>query len=160
LLLLATGCGGEAKRAPDVTGERLDVAQETLDDAGLEYEVIGGGALGVVVRSNWYVCEQHPRPGGRAKSVELIVARSCAAQSPAGVVPDVTGLALDEAKRSLARRGLEAHVYEEGVGDVVVESNWSVCDQWPYSGESARAVDLYVEQSCDDFDLDDDDDDF
>ena len=56
-------CGGEANRVPDVEGERLDVAQELLDDAGLGYEVIGGGALGVIVRRNWQVCEQRPRAG-------------------------------------------------------------------------------------------------
>jgi PASTA domain len=76
--LLAGGCGGEANRVPDVEGKRLDVAQEVLDDAGLGYEVIGGGVFGVVVRSNWEVCEQRPGAGRRAKSVDLIVARSCA----------------------------------------------------------------------------------
>lgn len=78
LALLAGGCGGEAKRVPDVDGKRLDVAQEILDDAGLGYEVIGGGALGVLVRSNWEVCEQRPPAGRRAESVDLVVARSCA----------------------------------------------------------------------------------
>ena len=58
-------------------GKRLDVAQERLDDAGVGYEVIGGGALGVIVRSNWEVCEQRPGAGARAKTVELVVARSC-----------------------------------------------------------------------------------
>jgi hypothetical protein len=32
LAFLAGGCGGEANRVPDVEGERLDVAQELLDD--------------------------------------------------------------------------------------------------------------------------------
>jgi beta-lactam-binding protein with PASTA domain len=76
--VLAGGCGGEANRVPDVEGKRLDVAQELLDDAGLGYEVIGGGVFGVVVRSNWEVCEQRPPAGRRAKSVDLVVARSCA----------------------------------------------------------------------------------
>lgn len=79
--VLAGGCGGEAnreaKRVPHVEGKRLDVAQEILDDAGLRYEVVGGGALGVIVRSNWEVCEQRPRAGRRAKTVDLEVARSC-----------------------------------------------------------------------------------
>lgn len=79
LAVLAGGCGGETNRVPDVEGKRLDVAQEVLDDAGLGYEVIGGGLLGVVVRSNWEVCEQRPQAGVRAKTVDLVVARSCAA---------------------------------------------------------------------------------
>ena len=83
LVHLAGGCGGEANRVPDVEGKRLDVAQELLDDAGLGYEVIGGGALGVVVRSNWRVCEQRPRAGRLAKSVELHVGRSCIGTVPA-----------------------------------------------------------------------------
>jgi hypothetical protein len=32
LAFLAGGCGGEANRVPDVEGERLDLAQELLDD--------------------------------------------------------------------------------------------------------------------------------
>jgi hypothetical protein len=83
LALLAGGCGGEANRVPDVQGKRLDVAQDVLDDAGLGYEVIGGGALGVAVRRNWQVCEQRPKAGKRAKSVKLYVGRSCI-----GTVPD------------------------------------------------------------------------
>ena len=49
LAFIAGGCGGEANPVPDVEGKRLDVAEELLDDAGLGYEVIGGGDLGVIV---------------------------------------------------------------------------------------------------------------
>jgi hypothetical protein len=159
---VAGGCGGTANRVPDVEGDRLDVAQETLDDAGLGYEVIGGGALGVVVRSNWRVCEQRPAPGKRAKSVDLHVARSCPSLPPTQTVPNLVGLELDEAKRRLERRGLDYDVEEEGLGEVLVDSNWTVCDQRPYSGERSSSVQLYVEHSCDyyDYDEDDDDDDF
>jgi hypothetical protein len=80
--VLVGGCGGdanrEATRVPQVEGMRLDVAQQRLDDSGLGYEVIGGGALGVIVRSSWEVCEQRPLAGTRAKTVDLVVARSCA----------------------------------------------------------------------------------
>ncbi|HET7855861.1 MAG TPA: PASTA domain-containing protein [Gaiellaceae bacterium] len=157
LLPAVTACGGAgAERAPDVTGERLDVAQERLDDRGLEYEVIGGGALGVVVRSHWVVCEQRPRAGKRTKSVELVIARSCPAVVTARV-PNVTGLRLDAAKRLVEDRGLEAVVVDQGLGEVLVESNWTVCDQWPYAGERAHSVELYVEHFCDNEDDDDDD---
>lgn len=83
LAFLAGSCGGEANRVPQVEGERLDVAQELLDDAGLGYEVIGGGALGVIVRRNWQVCEQRPHAGKLATSVELHVGRSCIGRAPA-----------------------------------------------------------------------------
>jgi hypothetical protein len=76
--VVAGGCGGEANRVPDVEGKRLDAAQEVLDERGLEYEVLGGGVLGVLVRSNWEVCEQRPRPGAKAQTVDLVVARDCA----------------------------------------------------------------------------------
>jgi hypothetical protein len=156
---VAGGCGGEANRVPDVEGERLDVAQERLDDVGLGYEVIGGGALGVVARSNWRVCDQHPAPGKRAKSVELRVERSCPGPGSFETVPHLIGLSLDEAKDRLEERGLDYDVDEEGLGEVLVESNWTVCDQWPYSGEQAGFVQIEVEHVCDDADIDEDDDD-
>jgi PASTA domain len=76
---LLVGCGGAAapKRVPDVRGQRLDVAEARLDARGLQWEEIGGGVFGVVVRSNWYVDEQVPRPGAKATTVRLIVARDC-----------------------------------------------------------------------------------
>src|SRR5262245_60739783 len=76
--LLASGCAGtRARRVPDVTGERLDVAEELLDGAGVRYEAVGGGVFGVIVRSRWIVCRQLPRAGATASSVRLVVARSC-----------------------------------------------------------------------------------
>lgn len=76
--LLLAGCGGREEQAvPAVAGERLDVAIDELDDAGLGHEVIGGGLFGVVIKSHWTVCEQHPAPGVLASSVELVVARAC-----------------------------------------------------------------------------------
>ena len=76
---VAGGCGGEANQVPDVESKRLDVAQETLDDAGLGYEVIGGGDLGVVLRRNWRVCEQRPRSvPARSRSSSTSGARASA----------------------------------------------------------------------------------
>jgi beta-lactam-binding protein with PASTA domain len=154
LLFAVAGCGGrDARSAPDVTGERLDVAQEELDDVGLGSEVIGGGTFGVVVRSHWRVCEQHPGPGRVAKSVELVVARSCPERHVPGTVPNVTGLRLDIAKDELAEDDLANDVYEEGLGDVVIESDWTVCSQYPDPGSVADEVELYVERfSCEDDD--------
>ncbi len=77
LIALVVGCGGaaEPKRVPDLRGERLDVAEARLDARGLDWEEIGGGALGVIVRSNWYVRDQVPAPGKKATTVRLIVVR-------------------------------------------------------------------------------------
>jgi beta-lactam-binding protein with PASTA domain len=153
VLFAVTGCGGrEARTVPDVAGERLDVAQEELDDVGVGSEVIGGGTFGVVVRSHWRVCEQHPSPGRVAKSVELVVARSCPGRHVPGTIPDVTGLRLDVAEDLLVEDDLAYDVYEEGLGDVVIESNWTVCSQYPDPGAVADEVELYVERSCEDDD--------
>ena len=76
--LLAAGCGEVSPhRVPDVTGDRLDVAEDRLDDRGLRYETVGGGAFGVVVRSHWVVCEQEPDPGKLDTRVELYIERDC-----------------------------------------------------------------------------------
>lgn len=77
LVLVGTACGStRASAVPDVTGKRLDVAEDTLDAAGLRYRTVGGGAFGVIVRSRWIVCEQSPPPATVAASVTLTVARS------------------------------------------------------------------------------------
>ena len=154
LLVAVAGCGGDETRVvPAVAGQRLDLAKAELDDVGVRYEVTGGGAFGVVVSSHWRVCEQHPRPGRVARSVELVVARSCPGRHLPGRVPDVTGLRLDVAKGLLVEDDLAYDVYEEGLGDVVIESNWTVCSQYPDLGAAADEVELYVERfSCEDDD--------
>ena len=151
LAFALAGCGGHAaKTVPQVKSQRLDVAKETLDNAGLGYEVIGGGVFGVVVDSHWRVCQQHPKAGHRASSVELVVARSCPESSPRRGVPGVVGLRLDAAERELGRRGLEYYVYADD--KVIIRSNWTVCDQFPPPGGRAATVEveLYVDRfSCD-----------
>jgi beta-lactam-binding protein with PASTA domain len=143
LLVAAAGCGSAPRPVPDVSGERLDVAEETLHDEGLDYDVTGGGAFGVVVRSHWWVCRQDPRPGRKAASVELVVARECPRPVRPGRVPDLVGLRLDAAEDDLARRELEYYVDAED--EVLVRSNWTVCGQWPEPGSRASEIDLYVE---------------
>jgi hypothetical protein len=77
--VLVAGCGGKVapRRVPDVTGDRLDIAEDRLDDLGLRYDAIGGGVLGIVVRSHWVVCSQEPASGRRDTRVELYVERDC-----------------------------------------------------------------------------------
>lgn len=81
LLLGAAGamiaCGGEEGPAPNVVGERLDRAQTAVQDAGLDYEVEEDTLFGVVVESNFTVCDQDPEPGDNTGAVTLTVDRSC-----------------------------------------------------------------------------------
>jgi hypothetical protein len=68
------------KTVPNLLGKRLDVAENTLHEAGLTYKEIGGGLFGIVVRSGWTVCETEPAPEAAIKAggrVKLIVSRSC-----------------------------------------------------------------------------------
>jgi hypothetical protein len=64
-----------SEEVPDLVGERLDVAEDELDGMGINYEEIGGGTFGIVVRSNWEVCETRPKAGSSASTVKLIVDR-------------------------------------------------------------------------------------
>lgn len=64
------------QEVPKVKGARLDVAEDLLDEKRLRHKEIGGGALGVVDRSAWEVCETRPKAETRTKAtVKLIVER-------------------------------------------------------------------------------------
>lgn len=86
LLLGLAGCGGSDQDTatktvmPDVKGRQLDVALSDIKRAGFEdeVEVIGGGTFGIVVKSNWKVCDQSPAAGQALKGApRLTVDRSC-----------------------------------------------------------------------------------
>lgn len=149
LLLPLSGCGGgEPQTVPDLRGKRLDVAERRLDSLGLEYERVGGGTFGIVVRSNWTVCDQQPRPGTRASEVTLVVGRDCPPPPPKRhVVPSLVGSDLKAAQRSLERRGIPYRVesWDGGLVDPVVAE---VCDQQPDGGEKAVEVVLYAAADC------------
>jgi len=148
----AAGCtsGSEPQSVPDVRGQRLDVAEERLDDRGLAYEEVGGGAFGIVVRSNWRVCDQEPAPGRKASEVRLVVARTCPPRpEPERVVPDVVGDTVAAAEDELEGREL-AYVEESLFGESpILKAVWRVCDQYPPAGERAREVRLVVARDCD-----------
>lgn len=142
------GCGATKPTAvPDVVGQRLDAAQATLDATGLRYETIGGGALGIVVRSHWTVCRQTPAPGTKARSVTLFAARSCPAASPA-VVPDVIDDQLEDARTQLEAAGFTVTARSVNGDPIVVEDLWTVCDQSPAPGYRGRTVVLEVAHDC------------
>lgn len=76
--IVLTACGDSSpKNVPDVVGKSLDAAEGKLDSVGLDHETKGGGAFGIVVKSNWTVCKQRPASGTKATSVTLTVDREC-----------------------------------------------------------------------------------
>ncbi len=48
---------------PALTGQRLDLAEQRLDDLGLNYTEEGGGLFGVIIPSDWNVCSTSPGEG-------------------------------------------------------------------------------------------------
>jgi hypothetical protein len=61
---------------PNLVGERLDVAERKLKQQGITFKEVGGGLFGIVVRSNWEVCETDPGAGTETDGpVDLIVDR-------------------------------------------------------------------------------------
>ena len=139
---LLTGCGNaQSRRVPDVTGERLNVAEDRLDAEGLRYRTSGGGLFGIVVRSNWTVCRQSPAPRRQATSVLLFVARSC-------WIPDVRGESLGDAEDALREAGIPYSEYSLDSDPILVDSLWTVCRQSPLGGTPGRTVSLFVSHDC------------
>lgn len=81
LIVGLSACGSDEPLVmPDVTGQGLDVALSDIERAGYdeEPEVLGGGMFGVVVESNWTVCEQSPEAQAEiTETPRLVVDRSC-----------------------------------------------------------------------------------
>lgn len=76
--LVACGTPAGATVPSDLVGERLDVAEYELDHMSIGYDVVGGGVAGIVVKSDWTVCQIHPAAGQPVNgNVELIVDRAC-----------------------------------------------------------------------------------
>jgi beta-lactam-binding protein with PASTA domain len=149
LLLPLTACGGDdPQTVPDLRGKRLDVAERRLDSLGLEYERVGGGTFGIVVRSNWRVCDQQPRPGARASEVTLVVDRYCPPPPlQRHVAPSLVGDDLSAAERTLERRKIPYRVesWDGGAVDPVVAE---VCDQEPDAGKKSTEIVLFAAADC------------
>lgn len=52
LMLAACSGGGSSTVRGDLVGQRLDVAEHELDRGGIGYDAVGGGSLGIIVKSN------------------------------------------------------------------------------------------------------------
>lgn len=139
---------------PELVGKRLDVAKADLKDLGLDgkhVEVVGGGTFGVVVDSNWTVCQQDPAAGVEAGSVRLVVDRECTT-NPTGTPPTTTpappaaapvmpkidcGTRLDYADRQLKAAGINSSFEEDLTGQdrgAYDYGNWRVLTQSPMPG--------------------------
>jgi PASTA domain-containing protein len=55
----------QGSAVPALVGQRLDVALDRLQSAGLKGDVQGGGLFGVLDESGWKVVDQDPSPGAR-----------------------------------------------------------------------------------------------
>jgi PASTA domain-containing protein len=147
---LVSGCGGRSapRPAPDLRGERLDVAERRLDDLGLEFERVGGGAFGIVVRSNWEVCRQEPAPGVKTRKLRLVVDRSCPAPPPVlHVAPDLVGRKLGVAEGRLESLNLTYSVESLDFASPAPSLS-SVCDQSPAAGTRTSHVMLFTARDC------------
>lgn len=74
----AATSGSATVELPDVTGERLDLAQQELRSVGFRTRTEGGGLFGIVFPENWEVCETAPASGSQARpktKVRLVVDR-------------------------------------------------------------------------------------
>jgi len=94
VLLGLVGCGGSKPPAmPTVVGQKLDVALSDIKRAGFsnDVEVLGGGVLGVIDKSNWTVCAQEPAAGQTISSApRLKVDRTCGGATPAPAMSSST----------------------------------------------------------------------
>jgi hypothetical protein len=55
----------QGSAVPALVGQRLDVALDRLQSAGLKGDVQGGGLFGVLDETSWKVVHQDPSPGAR-----------------------------------------------------------------------------------------------
>jgi hypothetical protein len=62
-----------------------------------------------------------------------------------GDAPDVRGLSLPAAERTLKQQNYSADVTSDGLFGVIVEENWTVCEQKEPQG---RLVPLEVSKNC------------
>jgi colicin import membrane protein len=148
------GQGDKATTMPAVTGKTLDDAKSAIKDAGYgdEVKVDGGGLFGVVVESNWEVCEQNPAAGTTvAGTPTLTVARSCVdgeseeseatpsettsttPEETAPAEPKVTAISVDDLLKKLNAGGSKAGDVFRVTGELFQSDLWSTGATGDYS---------------------------
>lgn len=87
--IVTVSCGSSGPVPNDLIGERLDVAEAELSQAGISYTEVGGGTFGIVVKSDWVVCQTKPEAGQPVNgSVQLIVDHfGCTTSTPGSPTP-------------------------------------------------------------------------
>jgi beta-lactam-binding protein with PASTA domain len=166
-LLALVGCEKKEAAVPNVIGQRLDLAQSHMKDAGLKYEAIGGGTFGILDESNWTVCSTEPVAGQKSsdKAVKLIVDRVCSTSQSGTVnqssssttttspsagavsegsitVPNVVGKDLQTAQDTMQAAGLRNLTSHDSTGQgrlQLVDRNWKVTEQSPAAGTKANS---------------------
>jgi beta-lactam-binding protein with PASTA domain len=146
-----SGAGSDSKVVPSVVGERLDLAESNLQTVGLRYKEIGGGVFGIVVRSNWQVCQQIPKAGDETSgAVKLVVDRPGECSTVSGgaekTIPRLAGERLDVAESRLDDLHIAYQEIGGGLFGIVVRSNWVVCETSPGPGATAQSVKLIVDR--------------
>lgn len=58
---------------PNVVGMRMDRATRRLRSIGLRVNEECSGIFGCIVKANWWICEQDPRPGRRLNRYTVVV---------------------------------------------------------------------------------------
>ncbi|MGV3759158.1 MAG: PASTA domain-containing protein [Actinomycetota bacterium] len=130
---------------PDVVGLKLDVALSEIESAGFEdeVEVEGGGALGVVIKSRWEVCEQQPAAGDDfGEAPRLTVDRSCDdggsddATTTTSSEPEETTTSAPEAAYSGPE--YEVVTVDPGAGMGVLDQYWVYTAELDYSTDGFK----------------------
>jgi hypothetical protein len=63
-----------SRTVPDLVGKKLNKAEAELDSKGIGFKTEGGGIFGIVVKSDWGVCDTTPHAGKPVHGpVKLIV---------------------------------------------------------------------------------------
>jgi hypothetical protein len=78
-------------------------------------------------------------------ALTLLVTAAVGCGGGIGDAPDVRGLSLPSAERQLQRENYRADVTSDGLFGVIVEENWTVCEQHEPKG---RLVPLEVSKDC------------
>jgi beta-lactam-binding protein with PASTA domain len=152
---------------PDVVGMDLQMAQDTLQAAGL-YALTSHDATGQdraqLVDRNWQVTEQSPAAGTKvdaAQTIDLgaekLTDGAVESESASGQisVPDVVGMDLQLAQDTMQAAGLYALTSHDATGQdraQLVDRNWQVTEQSPTAGtkvDAGQTIDLGAEKFTD-----------
>lgn len=176
--LLAVGavaCGSSQSQRtnhsimPNVKGQRLDLAETNLRHAGIDpakITIVGGGAFGIVVKSNWVVCTQVPAPGlAVSPTPQLSVDRKCETStsssgpvqqttvpttSPTTSQPSTPGTVARVVDASEVEKAYLAHLAGSGVQSFKDQCDASITNwQCFYDGVSGDSSTLWVNLQTD-----------